>query len=237
MSSARLPGKTLVDLAGLPVIDHVVARARRVTLCDDFVVATSTDDTDDVLEDHLDALGVRCVRGSLDDVLSRYALAAERAEADVIVRITCDCPLIDPVIVDEVIASYHEPPRIDYCCNTLTRTYPIGMDTEVFSREALEYACQEAMLPRQREHVAPYLYENVDRFRLRNVEAQEWGRWPDLRLTVDEPCDLEFMEALISQLGPDAPLRTIVDLLRSNPDIVAINAGVTHRHIDKPSVW
>jgi spore coat polysaccharide biosynthesis protein SpsF len=234
MSSTRLPGKTLMDLGGKPVVDHVIARARAARLADDVWVATTTDATDDVLVAHLDAAGVPYVRGSLEDVLARYVQAAEDSRADTIVRITCDCPLIDPEVIDATIAAFREPPEVDYCGNTLRRTYPIGMDTEVLSRAALERAHAEAMQPHEREHVTPYLYQHPELFRLRNVEAPEWATWPELRLTVDEAADLEMLQAVVTQVGPDAPLAKSVSFLRERPELLTLSSEVVHRHIDKP---
>ena len=237
MSSTRLPGKTLMDLGGAPVLDRVVARARRAALADDVWVAITDDPSDDVLETHLIGAGVPYVRGSLDDVLARYVLAADAADAETVVRITCDCPLIDPVCIDEVIAAFREPEAVDYCSNTLVRTYPIGMDAEVFSREILERAHVEATMQHEREHVTPYLYQHPERFRLRNVEAPEWALWPELRLTVDEPADLEMLREVVRLVGPDAGLAAILAALQGEPELVAINQRISHRHVSKPSAW
>jgi len=204
MSSTRLPGKTLMDLGGRPVIDHVIERARASRLADDVWVATTVDAADDVLVAHLAELEVPHVRDSLNDVLARYVEAAEQSRADTVVRITCDCPLIDPEVIDEVIAAYRKQPPVGYCSNTLHRSYPIGMDTEVFSRHALERAHVEATQPLEREHVTPYLYQHPELFRLRNVEAPDWARRPDLRLTVDEMADLEMLRTLVG-LTPEDP--------------------------------
>lgn len=237
MSSTRLPGKTLMDLGGKPVIDHVIARARAARLADDVWVATTTDATDDVLARHLDNAGVPCVRGSLDDVLARYVQAAEESRADTIVRITCDCPLIDPEVIDATIAAFRVPPEVDYCGNTLKRTYPIGMDTEVFSRAALERASAEAKLPHEREHVTPYLYQHPERFRLRNAEAPEWATWPELRLTLDEAEDLKMLRGLVTRAGCAANLGGLLRALRSGPESIPANHAVAHRHTFKPVDW
>jgi spore coat polysaccharide biosynthesis protein SpsF len=237
MSSTRLPGKVMADLGGKPVIDHVIERVRRAARVDGVWIATTTDPTDDVLADHLGELDVPFVRGSLDDVLARYVLAADAADADVIVRITCDCPFADPETIDATIAAYFEPPSADYCSNTLVRTYPLGMDAEVFSRAVLESANAEATLPHEREHVTPFVYQHPERFSLRSVEAPEWATWPQLRLTVDEPADLRLARALVGELGDAADLTSIVNLLRSRPDLVAINSDIAHRHVEKPASW
>lgn len=237
MSSTRLPGKVLMELAGTPVVDRVAARANRAQTVDHVLIATTTDPTDDSLVEHLQSVGINYVRGSLGDVLSRYMLAAEQARADVIVRITCDCPLIDPDAIDAAVSAYRQAPEVDYCGNTLVRTYPIGMDAEVFSRAALERAHSSATAIHEREHVTPYLYQHPELFRLRNVEAPDWAVWPELRLTLDEPADLEMMRELMRVVPPDAGLRDVLGALRAHPEIVARNSDVSHRHVEKPQAW
>lgn len=237
MSSTRLPGKTLMDLGGRPVVDHVVGRARASRLAADVVVATTTDSSDDVLAAHLDGLGVSYVRGSLDDVLARYVMAAQAAEAETVVRITCDCPLIDPEVIDGVIQAYREASEVDYCSNILKRTYPIGMDTEVLSRLALERAHAEATQPHEREHVTPYIYQHPEIFRLRNVEAPDWASWPDLRLTVDEAADLEMLQVLLGNVGQLASSREVLACLRADAELATLNACVVHRHVEKRGGW
>ncbi len=237
MSSTRLPGKTLMDLGGAPVIDHVIARGRRARRADDLWVATTTDPSDDVLVDHLREVGVAYVRGSLDDVLSRYVHAARAAEADVIVRITCDCPLIDPEVIDRVIEAFEAAPPVDYCSNTLVRTFPIGMDTEVFTRAALERADSGATEPHEREHVTPHMYQHPRDFRLRSVEAPAEAAWPGLRLTVDEPVDLAMLDELVAAVGRDAGLPEILGYLKTHSELARKSAHVRHRHVEKPESW
>jgi spore coat polysaccharide biosynthesis protein SpsF len=145
--------------------------------------------------------------------------------------------LIDPEVIDATIAAFRELPEVDYCGNTLKRTYPIGMDTEVFSLAALERAHAEAMQQYEREHVTPYLYQHPELFRLRNVEAPEWAAWPELRLTVDEAEDLEMLRRLVESAGPLATLQEMVSFLRSDSDMAVTNSTVNHRHISKPVRW
>lgn len=230
MSSTRLPGKVLMDLAGRPVVDHVIERCRRARLADDVWVATTTDPTDDVLVEHMGALGVPFVRGSLEDVLARYVLAAEHSKADVLVRVTCDCPLIDPAIIDRVIEAFREQPEVDYCSNVLVRSFPIGMDTEVFSLAALLRADREASPGLEREHVTPYIYRRPETFRLRNVEAPQWANRPELRLTVDEMDDLEMMRALL-ELTPAPSLANVLQVLDAHASLADLNSRVRHRYI------
>lgn len=237
MTSTRLPGKVLVDLAGAPVIDHVVERVRAAELIDEVAVATSIDASDDALAEHLEAVGVTMVRGSLDDVLGRYHGAAAALDAETIVRITGDCPLIDSAVIDTVVSGFRRAPEVDYCSNTLRRTYPLGMDTEVFSRAALERAHREARSDVAREHVTPYLYQHPDLFSLRSVEAPAWAHRPELRLTLDDPRDLEMIRRLMGEARRGADLHELLAALDRNPDIAEMNANVAHRHTEKPNSW
>ncbi|MDA3936693.1 MAG: glycosyltransferase family protein [Actinomycetota bacterium] len=237
MSSTRLPGKVMADLGGKAVVDRVVARARASRLADDVLVATTTDATDDVLVEHLEVSGVGYVRGSLDDVLARYIQAAEKSRAQTIVRVTCDCPLIDPEVIDAAIAAFGESPEVDYCSNVLRRTYPIGMDVEVFSRQVLERAHADATLLGEREHVTPYIYQHPELFRLRNVEAPDWAKWPELRLTVDEDADIEVLREIVRLVPAESGLRHILEVIRAHPNVAAGNAAVAHRHVEKPRQW
>lgn len=164
MSSSRLPGKVLLDLAGQPMLVHVVERVKGARTIQDIVVATTNDPSDDPIEQACAARGYACFRGSLHDVLDRYYQAARASRAGVIVRITADCPLIDPAVVDRTVEAFHSP-NTDFCANRLPppwgRTLPIGLDVEVVSFTALERAWKEADQPFQREHVMPYFYEGI----------------------------------------------------------------------------
>lgn len=159
--SSRLPGKVLLLAAGKPMLAHQIDRLRQVRHADQLVIATSEDRKDDAIVEFCKGYGVAVFRGSLHDVLSRFALAAQAHEADVVVRVTGDCPLIDPMVVDLVISGYLDAfeDRL-YVSNTLERTYPRGMDVEVFSRVLLEEADREATTAHDREHVTPLLIRN-----------------------------------------------------------------------------
>ncbi len=232
MGSTRLPGKVMMDICGKPMVDRVIERAQRSQLADALVVAIPDMPEDDVLAEYLAGLGATVVRGSADDVLARYVRAAEATTAESIVRITCDCPLIDPEIIDLVIAAFHES-GVDYCSNTLERTYPIGMDTEVFSREALDRAHAEATLPHEREHVTPYLYQHPELFKLHNVEAPEGLRHPELRLTVDEQADLEMVNGVCARVPSPVRLQDVVRAVLAYPELRRLNEDVRHRYIDR----
>jgi spore coat polysaccharide biosynthesis protein SpsF len=227
----------LLPLGGAPVIDHVIDRVRRAEGIDGVVAAITDDPLDGELEVHLDACGVQVVRGDTDDVLARFDLAARAASADVVVRVTGDCPLIDPGAVADVVAAFSDEPEIDYCANILKRTYPIGMDAEVFSRDALTTAVRDAVEKHEREHVTPYLYQHPELFKLRNVEAPEWAVAPELRLTLDQQEDYEMLSLLFERLGDDATLREVMTLLEAEPEIAQINGSVVHRHVAKPESW
>ena len=159
MSSTRLPGKVLEPIEGRTMLSRVVRRAQLARLIDGVVVATTQAEADGAIVEECARLEVECFRGPEDDVLDRYLRAARAASADAIIRVTSDCPLLDPEVIDTVIRSFIGA-NVDYASNTIQRTFPRGLDTEVFSRGALERAAREADEPHQREHVTPYFWEN-----------------------------------------------------------------------------
>ncbi len=189
MSSTRLPGKVLADVYGRPMLWRVVSRLGRARLVDKVLVATSENPSDDAIARFCEQEGICCFRGSETDVLDRYYQAARAHHADVVVRITSDCPLIDSVVVDKVVERFLNG-RFDYVSNALRYTYPDGLDTEVFSFEVLDQAWREATKNSEREHVTPYLRSG--KFRVENVENDRLLP-RKLRWTVDEPADLEFV--------------------------------------------
>ena len=231
MASTRLPGKVLKPVLGKPLLTYQVERLQRVKQADAIVLATTTNDADQVLVDFAQAHELACYRGSEEDVLSRYHGAAEEAGADVVTRITSDCPLIDPAVIDKVIATFTQSqPNCDYASNTLRRTYPRGMDCEVFSRKALGIAHADAVESVDREHVTPFIYRHPDRFALRHVEyASDCG---DHRWTVDTIEDFALVSRMLEQLYPGHPnftLEDCLDLLAEHPDWAQINAGVRQK--------
>jgi spore coat polysaccharide biosynthesis protein SpsF len=223
--SSRLPGKVLADLAGQPLLARVLARARAIPGADIVVLATTTGRGDDAVADLGAALGVDVFRGSEDDVLDRYYQAARRFEGDPVVRVTADCPFLDPAVSGLVLAEFRRG-GADYVSNFEPRRYPDGLDTEVFSFAALERAWREARLPSEREHVTPYIWKHPERFRLRAVAPDE--DHSDLRWTVDEPRDLEFARAVYARLGQAGPsfgMAEVLALLAREPELSGINAG------------
>jgi spore coat polysaccharide biosynthesis protein SpsF (cytidylyltransferase family) len=201
---------------------------RRARTLDGVIVATSTAAADDAIEKFCLAHGVTLFRGSESNVLDRYHQAATMHRAATVVRITADCPLIDPQVIDRVVEEFSRR-ECDYAANVIQRTYPHGLDTEVFKFGALTEAWREALAPAEREHVTPYLRDS-GRFTTLNVEceialAPGYYRW-----TVDEASDLEFVRAVYACLGTAQPFdwRTVIELLDAHPEIAEINAGVEH---------
>lgn len=227
MGATRLPGKVLADITGHPMLWHVVNRVRKAQFVDQVVVATSIESADDAIANFCAQNGIECFRGSEIDVLDRYYQAARRFDAEVVVRITADCPLIDPQVIDKVVSAYLEG-EYDYVTNTLRYTYPDGLDTEVLSFAALEKAWLEAHLPAEREHVTPYI-RTSGQFRLYNIENEVDLSARNLRWTVDEPADLEFVRAVYARLGGSEQsfgLADVLHLLDKEPCLIEINKEI-----------
>lgn len=228
MTSTRLPGKVLMDLDGAPLLARQLERLRRCRTADELVVACTTNDADAPIAELCRAEGVAVFRGSENDVLSRYLGAARAAKAGVVVRVTSDCPLICPEVCDKVVDSLGDA---DYTSNTLTRTFPRGLDTEAFTMATLERAAAEATSGPAREHVTWYVHtEARSSFRVRSIEDSDDNS--ALRWTVDEPSDLDAVRALWTGLRlSDKPLgyRDILAYARAHPEIAAINAAVEQK--------
>jgi len=208
MSSTRLPGKVLAALDGTSTIELLLQRLRRSDELDHGVVATSTDASDDVLARTVERLGVPVVRGPLLDVLERYRLAAEIAGGDAIVRLTADCPLMDPEVVDRVVRRWRTTDA-DYVSNTRPpRSFPDGLDVEVLSRGALEAAAAEATQAPDREHVTAYVSSRPGRFRQAGIRLDP--SHGDLRITLDTPEDLAVIRGFVERHGPELRLRDIL---------------------------
>ena len=221
MSSARVPGKVLCDLEGQPVLHRVVERVRRANSFDAAVVATSEDPSDDPVARFCEQAGVECFRGSLEDVLDRYYQAAGHFGAEVIGRLTADCPLLDPQVIALVVQTYRQG-GYDYVSNALEHTYPDGLDTEVFSFQALQQAWRQARWKSEREHVTPYVWKHAELFRLGSVRHSE--DLSSLRWTVDQPEDLEFVRAVYRGCGPGPfGMAEVLRLLREQPHLAEIN--------------
>ena len=232
-TSTRLPGQILKTVLGRTLLDWHVSRVARAQLVDQVVVATTTNPADDVICDHARALGAAIFRGPEDDVLARYAGAAQQFDADVVVRVTSDCPLIDPAVIDETIRVFlaAQPPA-DYGCNRLPQTYPRGMDTEVIASDTLREADRLARDPQDREHVTLFTWRQPDRDRI--VNAAYHSDQSRHRGTVDTPEDLDLISKILTGVAPDHPHFTLEDclaLLARDPALEAIN-----RHIEQKKV-
>ena len=229
MSSTRLPGKVLKPILGRPMLLHQLDRVRRATLLDRLVVATSTDDSDDHVVRMCRDSGYDCERGSLHDVLDRFWQVASRDGAEHIVRLTGDCPLTDPAVIDLVVDA-HLTTGADYSSNSRPRpTWPDGLDVEVVRAGVLEQAWREAATPSDREHVLPFVWTRPSRFRLNAVNGEmDLGHW---RWSVDEPFDFQRVEAIFAALYPRNPMfgfRDVQKLFRQKEFNLQLNAGLAH---------
>ncbi len=228
MGSTRLPGKVLASIEGEPMLWHVIERARRARGVDAIVVATSTAPLDDAIDEFCQSHDIALFRGSESDVLDRYLRAATHYLAGNVVRITADCPLIDPQVIDRVVAEFLAE-DCDYAANVIERTFPHGLDTEVFKYAALVKAAREATAPTEREHVTPYLRDS-GRFSWHNVVADVALAPGYYRWTVDEAGDLDFVRAVYRCLGTTQffDWRTVVELLDAHPELTELNAMIVN---------
>ena len=228
--STRLPAKVLADLGGRPVLEWVVRAARAANLVDQVIVATSTLAGDDVVADLADSLGVAVVRGSEDDVLSRFVAALDAYPADALVRLTADCPLLDPSLIDAVAGAWTAAPTLDYVSTVLVRSLPRGMDIELVTAGALR-AVDRTAVGHDRVHVTSAVYADPTAYRLLGLCVTPPAN--DLRVTLDTAEDLDLLRALVVEL-PDAPpeWRDVVAILRARPELVAINADVVQKPLE-----
>lgn len=228
MTSSRLPGKILLPVLGKPLLEHQIERLRRFRLADEIVIATTINADDQPIIDLCDRLGVAYFRGSEQDVLSRYYGAAVEHNADTVVRITSDCPVIDHELSDEVIQYYLDRHKdIEY---VRTRNYPRGLDTEVFSFGALQRCYKEAVAQPDREHVTPYIYRNPQLFNFHYFDSYE--DLSSYRWTVDTPEDYQLLKNIIEALYSrkvDFNYKDILALLAEFPEWVSINAHVRQK--------
>jgi spore coat polysaccharide biosynthesis protein SpsF len=230
MGSTRLPGKVLLDLGGATVLARAVRRLKRSEQISNIVVATTSAPADAAIVSECERLQVRCFRGSENDVLDRYYQVASLYPDGAVVRITSDCPLIDPQLVDETIRVFRDE-RADYASNDFPRTYPRGLDSEVFTSAALERAWREAHEPYEREHVTPYLYEHPEIFRLASLSGDvdhSQYRW-----TLDTPEDLELLRAIYSRFDnrDDFRWQDVVALMEREPELAELNSQVLQKSL------
>ncbi len=229
MGSVRLPGKILADIEGYPMLSRVLERTRLARTVDELVVATTIKAADEPIVALCQEHGVKCFRGSELDVLDRYYQAALENSADVVVRITSDCPLIDPEVIDKVVSAFLSEP-CDYASNCAVRTYPRGLDTEVVAFRALEAAHSDARQSYQRAHVMPYIYEHPGRFKILSVTEDE--DYSAYRWTVDTMEDLEFVRAVYDRLKDKKFLMDdVVKLMEREPELMEINRSTAQKEV------
>lgn len=231
MTSSRLPGKVLLEASGRPMLSHLIRRLRAVPSLDGIVLATTTNATDDVLVQFAATEGVMCFRGSEEDVMARVVGAAEFAGAEVIVEITGDCPIIDPELIEQTIRMYFAHDA-EYVSNCHIRSYPIGMDTQVFPLATLQRSLAMTQDPLDHEHVTLHIRNHPDLFPTIHLVAPPEVHWPELGLTLDEREDYELLKRIIEHFGESRPLFTCleaVQLLRAHPEWVALNDMVKRK--------
>ncbi|KKK92185.1 hypothetical protein LCGC14_2705460 [marine sediment metagenome] len=223
MGSTRLPNKVLSDIIGKPMLWHLVNRLQYSKLNPEIIIATTISERDRKIIALADKLNLKSYAGSIEDVLDRYYQTALKFNAEIIVRITADCPLMDPEVFDKVVKSFLEGDS-NYTSNTHPPTFPDGLDVEVFSFKTLMKTWKEAQLSSEREHVTPYMWNHPDIFKLDNVYNNE--DLHELRWTVDEEKDLVFVKEIFKNLYPKKKIflmNDIIELLREKPELIEIN--------------
>lgn len=235
MGAVRLPGKPLKTVLGKPLLEYMIERLRLSQAASIIVVATTDSPQDEPIVNFAKKQNVEFFRGSETDVLDRYYQTSLHFPAETIVRVTADCPLLDPQVVDDAVRMYQQNyPAYDYVSNTLQRKFPRGMDVEVFSLNSLREAAKNARLPGEREHVTPYIYGNTDRFNIGQLlyETDE----SQYRWCVDTPEDFNLVSKIIEDLYPKDPhftLKDILNLIRKHPDWSALNAHIEQKKWNK----
>ncbi|MEB3295257.1 MAG: glycosyltransferase family protein [Synechococcales bacterium] len=240
MTSTRLPGKVLKEVLGKPLLQYQIERLQRIPAADQIVIATTVNETDQPIVDLCDRLGVPVHRGSEQDVLARYYEAATQFQAEAIVRVTSDCPFIDPGVTQQVIAYYQQHrPQYDYVANFSLdrRTYPRGLDTEVFSYQALQESHQQATAAEQREHVTPFIYQHPEHYAiaaLHDCDKPLAADYSHHRWTVDTPEDFELIRRMLTELmlmNPEFSWKDSLQLLDQFPDWQQINACIEQKSL------
>jgi len=234
MTSTRLPGKVLMKAGGKPMLEHLIDRLKCVPSIEEIVVATTINPEDEPIVSLAKGLGVECHRGSEDDVLGRVVEAAESVEADIVVEIMGDCPLIDPEVIEYAIDVFMHN-DVDYLSNASVRsirTYPNGMDTRVFHLDTLRKSASMTNTPLDREHVTLHIIDNPDIFSRIDLPAPRSHRWPELEITLDESADYELIKRIIEHFTPKKSIPSlgdIIKLLRENEEWLKINEGVPRK--------
>lgn len=232
MTSTRLPGKVLMPVLGKPLLELLIERLRRSKV-DQVVIATTINKADDPIEELARRLGVGCFRGSEEDVLDRVLKAAQTHAGDLIVEITGDCPLVDPDVVNQVIDAFHAT-GVDYASNNMRRTWPRGMDVQVFPTSVLAEVNLITNDAADHEHVSLYIYEHPERYKLHQIDSGLDERWHDFRLTVDTPEDYALIKAIFEGLYPANPnfsMQDVLAFLDQHPELSGINAHIQQKPV------
>ncbi|MBC2455901.1 glycosyltransferase family protein [Clostridium beijerinckii] len=233
IGSSRLPGKVLKNICGKTVLEHEVNRLKLVPNIDEIIIATTIEKQDDIIVEEANRLKVKYFRGSESDVLSRYYFAAKENNADIIVRVTSDCPCLDYNILKNMVDTFIEKNQdIDYLSNTLDRTYPRGYDAEIFTFDALKNASDNARKDYEREHVTPYLYNSNNMFRILSyANSKDYSRY---RITLDTEEDLKLIKVIYEALfnvKEHFLLQDVVKFLEKNPEVVDINKEIEQKKL------
>lgn len=233
MNSSRLPGKVLMHILGKPALSHLIERLKRTKYIKDIILATTINPKDDVLEKFANDNGIKCYRGSEEDVMGRVVQAATVINTDVIVEITGDCVLIAPEVIDKAIEIY-KTGKYDIVSNTWNFSYPQGTDVQIFSHKLLADAYEKTKDPAHREHVSLYFYENPDLYKIYFLEAPPEFKAPHLRFQLDYKEDLEFIRKIYEELHPknkEFSLKEIFQLLNDKPELAKINSHMKEKEI------
>lgn len=230
MGSTRLPGKALKDICGKSMLERVVERVKKTKTIDGLIIATTVREEDDQIVAECEKIGVPVFRGDPEDLLDRYYQCAKRYGVQNVIRITSDCPLIEPEVIDLVVGKFFEV-KPDYASNTLPpRTYPRGLDVEIFSFDALELAWREDKDPAWREHVTPYIYHHPEKFKLHAVTND--ADYSYMRWTVDTPEDLVLVRKIYEHFENDAfSWHDVIKLLENHPEWLEINKHVVQKEL------
>jgi spore coat polysaccharide biosynthesis protein SpsF len=230
MGSTRLPGKVMLNLMGKTVLEHVVDRCKQISSATDVLIATTNLEKDNVIEHDAKRLGVFCYRGSEENVLNRYYEAAKARNLDVVIRITSDCPLIDPELSTEIVEAFLNDPLCDYCTNSLERSYPRGLDLEIFTFKALEQANLEAESLYEFEHVTPYIHDHPEKFRIKSFKGTE--NYSDYRWTLDTFEDWQLIQEIYKKLYIPNEIfswKQGILLMEQFPELIEINKHIEQK--------
>lgn len=231
MTSSRLPGKVLLPAGNKPMLEHLINRLKKVRSLNEIVLATTSNSTDDVLEQFAKNVGIAFYRGSEDDVMQRVIESAESVNADIVVEITGDCPIIDPLIIEQCIQTFLYN-KCDYVSNVIHRSYPDGMDVQVFRLESLKKSALMTTDDLDHEHVSLHIRNHPGIFKQINLMPTPDLYWPELGLTLDEKNDYILLKNIIEYFGETNPFfscRECIELLKAKPELVEINKNVKRK--------